>query len=357
MKMKKKNFVALALAFAMSLSLAACGSKEEAPAASNAPAASAPAASTPAASTPEEVSWPTGQVEIVVPAKAGGSQDLYARIVADYLTRNYGATVIVNNLGDGNGVVGFEYVRQAEPDGSVLLYNYTGNLASMYCVGKYDYNPAEAFTAIAQTEAWSSSAAVVPADCPFDTLGDWVANLKATGEVATMGCQLGSFGQARCTVFGAKEGINLEMVEAMTATDKISALAGGFIDITFLPLGTAMQYEESGDLKILGVLRPERDALYPDYPSVFESGITTWSSASYSRVYGPAGMDTELASAINEALAGMKDDATTVEQMKNLGSTFVDGYSLVPLEEAQALIAADDQACRDANEAAGFLIR
>ena len=354
--MKKKNFVALLLAFAMSLSLAACGSKEE-PAASSTPAASAPAASTPAASTAtEDVLWPTGQVEIVVPAAAGGSQDIRARIVADYLTRNYGVTTVVSNMGDGNGVVGFEYVRQAKPDGSVLLFNYTGNIASMYHVGKYDYHPDDAYTAIAQTESWGAFALVAPADFPYDTLAEYVDYLKSSGDTATMGALIGSVNHMHFVVAAQKSGINMDIVEAQTANDKIAALAGGFLDLSFLPVGTAAQYEESGDMKILCVLQPDRDSLYPDYETSIEQGVE-WSIACYSRIYAPAGMDTELAAAINETLCGMKDDPTTVEQMENVGSIFPEGSSLVPLAESQALIEADNIATKEAVEAAGYLVR
>jgi len=354
-----KRMLSLTLGAVMVVGLLASCAKDEpaksTPAAS-APAASAPAASEPAASTHEKAAWPTGQVEIVVPAGAGGSQDIRARIVADYLQRNYGVTVVVNNMGEGNGVVGFEYVRNAKPDGSVLLYNYTGNIASMYHVGKYDYHPADAYTAISQTESWGAFALTAPADFPFDTLGEYVAHLKETGDSTTMGALIGSVNHMHFVVAAQRSGINMEIVEAQTANDKVAAMAGGFLDLTFLPVGTAAQYEESGDLKILCVLQPDRDSLYPDYETSFEQGVD-WSIACYSRVYAPANMDPTLAAAISDALAGMKDDPTTVEQMENVGSTFIEGSSLCALEESQALIEADNQATKEAVEVAGYLVR
>ena len=342
--MKKKKFVALALAFALSLSLVACGNKPEDPETPEDPATSGG-------------SWPTGQVEIVVPAAAGGSQDVRARVVADYLQRKYGVTVVVNNMGEGNGVTGFEYVRNAKPDGSVLLYNYTGNIASMYHVGKYAHHPADAFTTIAQTEFWGGTVLVAPANSPYDTFADMVNDLKATGGSVTVGAQLGSLNQSRLTVFAKNEGVNFEMVEAMTATDKVTAMAGGFVDMTFLPVATAAQYEESGDLKILGVTGVARDPLFPDYSTIVEQGGYDLDLNGYSRVYAPAGMDPELAAAINEAICGIQDDPTAVEGMKNLGSTFIDGISLVDWETAVKLLEEDNQSVKVAVEAAGFLVQ
>ncbi len=73
-----------------------------------------------------ESNWPQKDVQIIVPANAGGGTDIVARIVAAYLAEATGKNFTVVNQSSGSGLVAYETVRNAKPDGSTLLFWHTG---------------------------------------------------------------------------------------------------------------------------------------------------------------------------------------------------------------------------------------
>ena len=113
-----KKLVAILLSLAMVLSLAACGSKT--PASTEAPK---PGESTAA----PQAAWPKGNIDIIVPFKAGGAMDLSARLTADYLKKYLNVEVTVQNVEGGANWVGYNQILAAKGDGYTLLLSAPGD--------------------------------------------------------------------------------------------------------------------------------------------------------------------------------------------------------------------------------------
>lgn len=318
-----KKFVAILLSAAMVLSLAACSAKQETPAAS-APAPSAPAASAPAASAPVEEagkydSYPEANVTLIVPGNAGSNVDNFARIDAEYFAKVTGKEMIVENLGTGGGILGYETCRNAEADGYTLLI-YNPSIFTAYYTGNYDYPILENFTPICTLQNKGGSAIVVRADSPYQTLEDLVTAAKEKPGTITFGIAAQAAGEFICKLLEKDSGAQFKCVDSGNNNDRVTAMLGGLIDSCTMNLSTAVQYEESGDFRVLAITDTERSPYAPDIPTCVEQGYANTIYGSQTILYGPANMDPEMVQRISDIFSGIMDDADAVEKSDNVAS-------------------------------------
>ncbi len=118
--------------------------------------------------------WPSGSVQFVVPAKAGGGTDAAARVISKTLQETLGRPFVVVNQPAGGGSVAAEQVRTAKPDGSTILFYHTSLLASYYA-GLYDKSPIDEFTTCVVMPVGGSYALCVGPDSPYNSVADLVA--------------------------------------------------------------------------------------------------------------------------------------------------------------------------------------
>lgn len=306
-----KKLIASALALAMALTLVSCSSK---PSETNNP--SAPSSGT-SQGTPQgtETAWPDGDVTVYVPAAAGGGTDIFARAVADGLKRTTGKNFNVVNVEAGSGMVGFEQLRNAAPDGKSIMFWHAGFYVTHF-TGQYEHNPNTAFSPLVMFAPEGDDGKqvfVVKGDSKWNTLDDLLADAAANPDTITYGCSVGGSAEMVAQMLMASGNAKLRLVDAASQTDKITGVAGGNIDVSAITLAGALQYVESGDLKILAVVDKEGTA---DYKSAYELGYEDCYWSQNLCIYGPAGMDETLCRAINEAVAAAVKDETTYNALQ-----------------------------------------
>jgi tripartite-type tricarboxylate transporter receptor subunit TctC len=317
-----KKFWVMLIVLAMTFTMFGCSSNEQ-PAASNttettASEATEAAPASDAAETTEaaEVDWPTGTVQIVVPYKAGGMSDAHARIVANFLQKDLDSPAVVMNIDSGNGVVAYETVRNADPDGLTLLSTHAGFLCGYY-LGNYDYKY-EDFTVVSFMQDQGNNVFAVNADSPYNTLEEFVAAAKEKPGELLAGIINGNTTQF---IFGALEKqaeIDLKLVEAGGETDRLAALQGGFLDIAVVSAKAAIEYEAAGKIKVLAAITDGEDPRYPTTASLGYDQVV-WDVGMF--ILGPKDMDPALVDTINAELGKLLDDSESVEQISNLGGT------------------------------------
>lgn len=317
---RTKKFTALAMAAAMAFTLAGCSNSGTASttAATTEKAASAEttAAGTAAAGTAaaESAMWPEKDVTVIVPASAGGGTDIFARAVTDYLQRSTGKTFTVVNVDAGSGMVGFEQCRNAKPDGSTIMFWHTGFYVTN-ASGQYEHSPNTAFSPLVMFRGEGDDAKqvfVVKGDSPINNMNDLIEAAKAAPGTITYGCSVGGSAQLVAEMIMQAGDVDIRLVDAASQTDKITGVAGGNITVSAITYGGAVQYVESGDLKIIGVVDKEGT---DEYQSASEQGLENCYWTQELCVFGPAGLDEDLCKAINEVFAGMNDDETLINTL------------------------------------------
>lgn len=311
-----KKSLSLLLSLVMVISLASCnGTKQPAPGPNGSQGQDQNAGTT--------AEWPKAKnITILCAAPAGGNTDAQCRIFADHMNRTYsGHNFIVENDGSGNGVVAFEKVRNAEPNGDLLLFYHNG-LDIMRAIGRYDYSMSD-FTLLGQmVDQQFAYFLVVPANSKYQTLEDLVEDALSSPGKVTTGTMFAGSRQMLIGSFIAATGTDINSIDTGAEADTIAQVIGGNVDFSFISYNNAKNYSESGDIRILAYCGDERLESDPDIRTIKEvyPGFSNCFNLPF--LLGPTGMDPALAEAINASFQGMEDDEAVQESYGNMKQTF-----------------------------------
>ena len=320
--MKKRIFLSGVLAAAM-LSVTACGGADAA--STEAAKTEAAAEGGQAAEEAGSIGFPKGEtITLAVPGKAGGGSDLGIRYYSEGLNRLYGLKTTVTNY-DSN-TVGHQTVAAAKPDGTTLTIA-TSALNIQYITGNAEVDPIDDFTLIACLQDNGFSTLAVPADAPYDDFAGFVEYAKAhPGELNAGMPAAGS----NTFIFGMlteKTGIQLNSVECASESDRLTNLAGGFIDIGVVGVGNALEYEKAGKLKVIGTVSSDGttiskypEALPDNFKTLQEQGFEDCTISIYHYLLGPAGMDETMVAEMNAAMKAVVEDETVNAGIASIGN-------------------------------------
>ena len=219
----------------------------------------------------DKSSYPTKPIEIVVPAGAGGDTDLNTRTMAKYLEKELGTTMIITNVNGAGGTTGTKKVLDSKPDGYTVLSYHNSTLISKI-LGLVDYTYSD-FDVAGMGVMDKGNAFVINNKSEFKNLDDLIAFAKENPEKVTVATEVGSFTHLQLLAFEEATGTKFNIVDVGGASDKITALLGGRIDIIPTQLGLVNSYVESGDFRALGIMSDERLKAAPDVPTFKEQGV------------------------------------------------------------------------------------
>ena len=266
-----------------------------------------------------DANWPTGSVQLIVPAKAGGGTDAAARVFATSIQKAIGKPVVVVNQDAGGGTVASENVRTAKPDGNTLLFYHTTMLVNSN-TGLYDKSAINDFTLFNVLPAGGSYSIAVGANSPYKTLKDLVAAAKEKPGKVSLGVQTNGSTHFMAGLLAKDAGVEFKIVEAGSDADKLVTLQGGNIDAAFINTSGAKQYVDTGKLRFLGTIsgNPNRDSFVNDVPSVAELGYKSVVFGMDFMVLGPKGVSAGVAEKINQAFVTAAKDKDVIDQLTKL---------------------------------------
>ena len=275
------------------------------------------------AAAADNYGFPKGTITWVVAGKAGGGSDLATRYLSEAMTKDLGITNTVTNY-DSN-TVGHQMVANAQADGSTIMLA-TSALNIQWITGNADVNPKTDLTLIAALDDNGFTALCAPVSAPFDTFDEMLAYAKENPGKLNAGMPSSGNNTFQFGKLQKEEGVQFNAVEASSESDRLTNLAGGFIDLGFVGIGNAQEYEKAGKLKVLGTMAgdgltiADYDASLSDnYKTLQEQGHQElyWNVKHY--VYGPAGMDQEQVKKINAAMSVLESDANCNEGLRSVG--------------------------------------
>ena len=275
------------------------------------------------AAAADNYGFPEGTITWVVPGKAGGGSDLATRYLSEAMTKELGITNTVTNY-DSN-TVGHQTVANAKPDGSTIMLA-TGALNIQWITGNAEVNPKTDLTLIAALDDNGFSALCAPVNAPFNTFDEMIEYAKQNPGKLNAGMPSSGNNTFQFGKLQQSEGIQLNAVEASSESDRLTNLAGGFIDLGFVGIGNAQEYEKAGKLKVLGTMAgdglviADYDASLGDqYKTLQEQGHQDlfWNVKHY--VYGPAGMDAAQVEKINAAMSVLESNADCNAGLRSVG--------------------------------------
>ena len=303
-----KKTLAILLCIAMSLSCVFAQGQKEA-------ASSASAVSETGFNTNDTITF-------VIPGSSGGGTDLAIRTMGEGLTRLFGLKI---NYQQMNNTVGHQTVKNAKPDGNTFMLA-TSALITQYITGSSDVNPLTDLTLIATLDDNGFSCLAVPVNAPYNTFAEFLEYAKANPGKINAGMPANG---SNTFLFGRLEsifGIELNHVEASKESDRLTMIAGNFIDIGVVSLANAISYSEAGKLKIIGTVAGDgvkiadskRD-LPDNYKTLQEQGYDDAYILCMHYIYGPKGMDPVQVERMNASFKKLIEDPTVNEGLVRIG--------------------------------------
>lgn len=251
--------------------------------------------------------FPPANIKIVVPFPAGGTTDILARFVAQYLGDKLGVTTIVENRAGASGTIGSEMVAKSPNDGSVLLLTATHHVINPSLYTKLPYDTQKDFSPIAVV-ASAPNALVVNKDFPAKTIADLIAMAKKEpGKYSFGSAGIGGANHLSGELFKQMAGVDIVHVPYKGAAPAMNDLIGGHIPIMFDTLPTVLPAAAAGNIRVLAVTSKERAASLPNAPTLDESGVKGFEATAWFGLYMPAANNnvayTRLVAAMKEILA------------------------------------------------------
>ena len=263
--------------------------------------------------------WPERPVILVVPFPAGGSSDVVARIYADALKDILGKALIIENRSGANGNIGSAQVARATPDGYTLLLSGNGQNAmnhSLYARVPYDSN--KDFVHISQL-AWISNALVVAADSELKSLSDFLSAAKGPSTFTYGSPGAGSSGHLAMAMLQHAAKLNLQHVPYRGAAPLMNDLLGKHVPIGILNSDNPLSNVRAGNMRLLAVTGLERSPLYPDTPTIAESGFPGFNAIGWMGLSAPAGTPKEIVGRLHAGIVRAAGSPEVRRRLTSLG--------------------------------------
>jgi tripartite-type tricarboxylate transporter receptor subunit TctC len=255
-------------------------------------------------------------VHVIVGFPAGGGTDVTARVLSEALRGAYASTVLVENKPGASARIAVEYVKNAEPDGSVMLFTpdfpmtlYPHSFKSL------SYDPLKDFTPVSPATTSMLSYNVGPAvPMSVKSLGDYVQWCKANPDKASYGTTSAGATPHFAGVMLANEAkVMMNPVHYRGGAPALQDVVGGHIPASVNPTSESMPLHQAGTIRILAVTGAKRSQFLPDVPTMVEQGynvvVESWLGV-FLPAKAPADVLNALSAAIREASqsAAMKDN-------------------------------------------------
>ena len=261
--------------------------------------------------------FPAKQVRIIVPLAPGGNLDIVARAVAAPMGDAFGQQVIVENRPGASSLVGTQFVAKAPADGYTLLA-IANTFATVPSLMKNPgYDALKDFAGVSLT-CLVPQVLVVTRTMPVRSVKELIALGKAQpGQLAYGTSGAGSTGHIAAELLGIQAGIKLLHIPYKGNSAAIIDVIAGNVQLMFDQVSTSKPYVDSGKLRALGVTSLKRSPLFPDVPTIDESGLKGYEEITFNGLIAPAGTP-------REALTRLQSEVSRIVRLPELRKRYIE---------------------------------
>jgi tripartite-type tricarboxylate transporter receptor subunit TctC len=268
--------------------------------------------------------YPSRPVRILIATSAGGSTDIVARLIAQYLTDKLGQSFVVENRPGGGNNIGTEAAARSPADGYTLFMANSVNTINASIYEKLNYNFIADFAPIVNAMT-SPLLMMVHPSVAAKTVPEFIAYAKANPDKINMGSGgNGATGHMSGELFKMMAGIKLMHVpyrgEAMAMTDLISGQA----QMAFTTTGSAIQYVKAGNVRALAVTSPGRLDALPDVPPLAQF-LPGYEAAGWSGLVAPKATPAEIVDKLHREASAALADPRIKQRVIDMGGTVPGG--------------------------------
>lgn len=264
--------------------------------------------------------FPSRPITMVIPWAPGGSTDTLGRLLARAMGADLGQPIVVENRGGASGTIGHAYVARAQPDGHTLLLGTNSTYAiAPHLIGSLPYDNRAAFAGVSLV-ARSAQALCLHPSAPPNSVAGFVEYVRARpGTVTFSSAGIGATSHLATELFMAKTGTRLLHVPYRGGGPSVQGLLAGEVVTSFVDLVTALPFQRSGQLKLLGVSTAARSELAADVPTLAEAGVPGFESSTDCALFLPAGTPAPILARVAASLGRALQDPTTRQRIVEMG--------------------------------------
>ncbi|MCB4321974.1 tripartite tricarboxylate transporter substrate binding protein [Alcaligenes sp. 13f] len=267
--------------------------------------------------------YPNRSVRLIVPFPAGGASDLMGRIMGEQLGKQLGQAFVVENKAGAGGIIGTSEVARAKADGYTLLLSGIGSNAILHGykpAPKYDSK--KDFVHISQLAAGPNVFVVHPS-FPAQNFQEFIAYAKENPGVFNYGQVNASSGHLSSEYLKQAAGIDIVGIPYSGSAPALTDVLSNQISGMFTNQDSVYPYVQSGRLRALAVTGAERNPLFPDVPTVAESGYPGFQAVSWFGLSAPAGTPQVVLDKLEKAMQQGFADPAVRSRLEQLGFAVV----------------------------------
>jgi tripartite-type tricarboxylate transporter receptor subunit TctC len=272
--------------------------------------------------------YPNRPVRFVVSFAAGGSNDIIARVLCDWLSDHFGQQFIVENRTGASGNVGAQSVINSAPDGYTVMFVGPNNAISQSVFRKLPFDFMRDTAPVAGIMTLINIM-VVPPDLPVKTVAEFIAYAKAhPGTINMASPGAGTSPHMSGELFKMMTGVQMQHVPYRGAGPAYPDLMTGKTQVFFDNLPGSVEFVKTGKLRALGVTSAKRSFVFPDLPSIGET-IPGYDVSLYYGVSAPRGTPPDVIAILNKGINAALADPKMKARIAEFGGT---PLSLTPAE-------------------------
>lgn len=272
--------------------------------------------------------YPTHPITLNVGWAPGGVVDIAARLLAESLSAQWGQRVVVTNTPGAGGVINAGQAALSEPDGYTLVVASSSEITSnRYVQENWVPHYDEDFVPVALLSL-NPSVLVVHGESGLDDLEDVLEAARAEpGALAISTTGIGSASHLGSVLFAETADVELNYVPYPGGAPAATAVAGGETTLGVLAVSSALAHVEAGNVRVIGLLSPERVDLVPDWPTLAEAGLDDFEYGVWSALYARAGTPEPVLEKLREGVSAFLADPEVQAKLATAGAQIAPAIS------------------------------
>jgi tripartite-type tricarboxylate transporter receptor subunit TctC len=265
--------------------------------------------------------YPTHNVNMLVPFAAGGPTDTVARVVAQYMGKPLGQTVIVENRPSAGGIIAPEAVKNAKPDGYTILIHHIGMATTPALYRNLRFNPLTDFEYIGLINDVPMTIIGKP-NLPAKDFKEFLAYIKKNKEKVTYAnAGIGAASHLCGMLFMSAIETDFLTVPYKGTGPAMNDLLGGQVDFMCDQTTNTTSQIKSGKVTAYAVTSAKRVPSLPDIPTLQEVGVKGAEVGIWHGLYAPKGTPKPVMDKLVSALQDALKDETVQKRFADLGAT------------------------------------
>jgi tripartite-type tricarboxylate transporter receptor subunit TctC len=268
-------------------------------------------------------SWPTKPIKLIVPYPPGGGTDVIARIVQEPLAKELGQQVIIDNRGGAGGSIGSALAAQSPSDGYTVLFTLSSHTINPAIYTKLPFDTEKDFSSVV-TVASLPQILVANPNFPAKTVKEVIEMAKAKpGSISYASVGNGSPGHLAGAMMASDAGVDMTHIPYRGGGPAVTDVMAGQVPLLWVSIPAAAQFVKAGKLRALAVSTVKRSAVFPEVPTMVESGFKGFEVDSWYAMFVPAKTPQAIIDRINKAAVNVLAQPEVKEKLLGQGAEAV----------------------------------